>query len=134
MADVLRVSTGHLKEVVDLTERIQSLIRQVKLQQGLCALFVTHTTAALATGEIGEGTDQDFLDVVEQIIPSIRFRHAHDPSHAWSHMAASLLGPSLTLPVRDGRLVLGTWQSVMLIELDGPRERTVYVTLVPSSA
>ena len=76
MADVLRVSTRHLKEVVDLTERIQSLIRQVKLQQGLCALFVTHTTAALATGEIGEGTDQDFLDVVEQIIPSIRFRCA----------------------------------------------------------
>ena len=132
MADVLRVSTGHLKEVVDLTERIQSLIRQVKLQQGLCALFVTHTTAALATGEIGEGTDQDFLDVVEQIIPSIRFRHAHDPSHAWSHMAASLLGPSLTLPVTDGQLTLGTWQSVMLVELDGPRKRTVHVTLLPT--
>jgi len=80
--------------------------------------------------EIGEGTEQDLLDVVEQIIPSIRFRHAHDPSHAWSHMAASLLGPALTLPVTDGRLALGTWQSVLLVELDGPRERTVYVTLL----
>jgi len=131
MADVLRVSTGHLKEVVDLTERIGSLIRQAKMREGVCTLFVTHTTAALTTGEIGEGTEQDFLDVVEQSIPSIRFRHAHDPSHAWSHMAASLLGPSLSLPVSDGRLVLGTWQSVMLVELDGPRERTVHVTLLP---
>lgn len=132
MADVLRVSTGSLKEVVDLTDRIQSLIRRAKMREGVCTLFIAHTTAALTTGEIGEGTEQDLLEVVERIIPAIRFRHAHDPSHAWSHMAASLLGPSLTIPVTDGLLALGTWQSVMLIELDGPRERTVSVTLLPA--
>jgi secondary thiamine-phosphate synthase enzyme len=132
MAEVLRVTTEHLKEVVDLTERVQSLIRDAKMRGGLCSLFVTHTTAALTTGEIGEGTGEDLLDVVEQIIPSIRFRHAHDPSHAWSHMAASVLGPSLSVPVIDGRLTLGTWQSVLLVELDGPRERSVYVTLLPT--
>ena len=132
MAEVLRVTTGKLKEIVDLTERVQSLIRRAKMREGLCSLFVTHTTAALTTGEIGEGTEQDLLDVVEQIIPSIRFRHAHDPSHAWSHMAASMLGPSLSVPVADGQLALGTWQSVLLVELDGPRERTLYVTLLPT--
>lgn len=132
MAEVLRVSTGSLKEVVDLTERVQSLIRRANMRDGLCALFVTHTTAAVTTGEIGEGTEEDLLDIVERIIPSIRFRHAHDPSHAWSHMAASILGPSLTLPVEDGRVMLGTWQSVLLVELDGPRERTVYITLLPA--
>jgi secondary thiamine-phosphate synthase enzyme len=132
MVDVLRVSTGSLKEVVDLTDRIQSLIRRAKMREGVCTLFIAHTTAALTTGEIGEGTEQDLLEVVERIIPAIRFRHAHDPSHAWSHMAASLLGPSLTIPVTDGRLTLGTWQSVMLIELDGPRERTISVTLLPA--
>jgi len=132
MAEVLHVNTTCLKEIVDLTERIQSLIRRAKMREGLCALFATHTTAALTTGEIGEGTEQDLLEVAEQIIPSIRFRHAHDPSHAWSHMAASILGPSLTLPIVDGHLALGTWQSVMLVELDGPRERTVYVTLLPT--
>jgi secondary thiamine-phosphate synthase enzyme len=131
MADVLRVSTGSLKEVVDLTDRIQSLIRRANMREGLCTLFIAHTTAALTTGEIGEGTEEDLLEVVERIIPSIRFRHAHDPTHAWSHMAASLLGPSLTIPVTDGQLALGTWQSVMLVELDGPRERTVSVTLLP---
>lgn len=132
MAEVLRISTGSRKEVVDLTDRIESLIRQAKVQEGLCSLFVTHTTAALTTGEIGEGTEKDLLQVVEQMIPPIRFRHAHDPSHAWSHMASSILGPSLSIPISAGKLVLGTWQSVMLVELDGPRERTIHVTLLGS--
>ena len=131
MADVLRISTTAAKEVVDLTERLEAVIRKAKLQEGLCTLFVTHTTAALTTGEIGEGTEQDFLQVVEKMIPRIQFQHAHNPSHAWSHMASSILGPSLTVPVTGGKLVLGTWQSVMLVELDGPRERMVHVTLIP---
>jgi secondary thiamine-phosphate synthase enzyme len=86
----------------------------------------------LTTGEIGEGTEEDFLQVVAQMIPRIAFRHAHNPPHAWSHMASSILGPSLAIPVSAGRLVLGTWQSVMLVELDGPRQRDVHVTLIPS--
>ena len=132
MGEVLRISTGTLKEVVDLTDRLQSLICKARMQEGICSIFVTHTTAALTTGEIGEGTEKDLLEVVEQMVPSIRFRHAHDPSHAWSHMASSVLGPSLTIPVSAGKLVLGTWQSVMLVELDGPRERTIHVTLLTS--
>ncbi|MBA3754086.1 MAG: YjbQ family protein [Nitrospira sp.] len=131
MTHVLHLSTTELKQTVDLTDQVQAVIRQAKMKEGLCSIFVTHTTAAVTTGEIGEGTEQDFLEVVEQMIPRIQFRHAHDPSHAWSHMASSILGPSLTLPVSAGKLVLGTWQSVMLVELDGPRERDVHVTLVP---
>ncbi len=132
MSEVLRIATKHPKEVVDLTEQIQSVLRRTKLQDGLCSVFVTHTTCAITTGEIGEGTEQDFLQIAELIIPRIDFRHAHDPSHAWSHMAASMIGPSLTIPVSGGELALGTWQSVMLVELDGPRERHVHVTIVPS--
>ena len=132
MAEVLCVRTTDRKQVVDLTDRIEAMIHKAKMQQGLCSLFVTHTTAALTTGEIGEGTEDDFLQVVEQMMPRVHFRHAHDPSHAWSHMASSILGPSLTIPVSASKLVLGTWQSVMLVELDGPRERNLHVTLVPS--
>jgi secondary thiamine-phosphate synthase enzyme len=132
MAEVLRITTGSAKEVVDLTDHLQSLIRRAKIQEGLCSIFVTHTTAGVTTGEIGEGTEKDLLEVVEKMVPPIRFRHAHDPSHAWSHMASSILGPSLSIPVSGGKLVLGTWQSVMLVELDGPRERTIHVTLLTS--
>lgn len=130
MSHVLHISTIALKQIVDLSDEVQGLIREANLKQGLCFIFVTHTTAAVTTGEIGEGTEQDFLQIVEEMIPRIQFRHAHDPSHAWSHMASSILGPSLTIPVTAGKLVLGTWQSVMLVELDGPRERDVHVTLV----
>ena len=72
------------------------------------------------------------MEVMEKVIPPIRFRHGHDPSHAWSHMASSLLGPSLTIPIARGQLVLGTWQSVLLIELDGPRHRDVHLRLIPA--
>ena len=132
MSQQLQVNTTELKQIVDVTDQVQGVIRQAKLKEGLCMVFVTHTTAAITTGEIGEGTEQDFLQIVEQMIPRIQFRHAHHPSHAWSHMASSILGPSLTIPVSGGKLVLGTWQSVMLVELDGPRERNVYITLVSS--
>jgi len=132
MAEVLRIKTSAPKEVVDLTDRLEAIVRKAKLQDGVCVLFVTHTTAAVTTGEIGEGTEQDLLQVVEKMIPRIQFQHAHNPAHAWSHMASSILGPSLTVPVSGGKLVLGTWQSVMLVELDGPRERTVHVTLLPA--
>ncbi|GKS57973.1 hypothetical protein YTPLAS18_15000 [Nitrospira sp.] len=133
MDDVIRIETGGKKAVVDLTGHIESVLKKFKVHSGLCAVFVKHTTAALTSGEIGEGTEKDFLDIVEKLIPRIQFRHAHDPSHAWSHMAASLIGPSVTIPVSEGSLVLGTWQAIMLVELDGPRERQVHVSVVPGS-
>ena len=132
MAHLLRIETKRAKEAVDLTDRVNEVIASARMQEGLCVLFVAHTTAALTTGEVGEGTEDDLLEVVEQIIPRIRFRHAHDPSHAWSHMASSLLGPSLALPVSAGRVTLGTWQSVLFIELDGPRRRDIHMQLMPA--
>ncbi len=96
MAEALRFSTRCRKEVVDVTARVNTVIKQARVQEGLCSLFLTHTTAALTTGEVGEGTEDDLLEVVEKVIPRINFQHAHNPSHAWSHMASSILGPSLS--------------------------------------
>lgn len=131
--ETFQVKTTTLKEIVDLTPKLNRIIKEKDLQNGLCHVFLPHTTAALTTGEIGEGTEKDLLEVAEKIIPQIRFRHAHDPSHAWSHMASSLIGASLTLPVMDGELRVGTWQSVLLVELDGPRERQLVVGLAPTA-
>jgi secondary thiamine-phosphate synthase enzyme len=125
----LQLKTKRLKDIVDLTPTLNRIIQSKDFQNGLCHVFLPHTTAALTTGEIGEGTEEDLIEVAEKIIPQIRFRHAHDPSHAWSHMAASLIGATLTLPVMNGELKLGTWQSVLLVELDGPRERQLVVGL-----
>jgi secondary thiamine-phosphate synthase enzyme len=127
--DTLRVETKGRKHIVDITAKLHGMIRGKNFTDGMCHVFLPHTTAALIIGEVGEGTDDDFLQVAEEIIPKIRFRHAHNPSHAWSHMAASLIGASLSLPVVNGELSLGTWQSVWLVELDGPRERHIMVGL-----
>lgn len=130
---ILSVRTDRPKQAVDVTRRVEEFIRQRDFREGVCILFVAHTTACLTTGEVGEGTDADLLEVAERVIPSLRFRHAHDPSHAWSHMAASLIGPSLSLPIHEGKLALGTWQSVLLLELGGPREREISVSLLPAT-
>lgn len=126
------VRTSKRKQVVDLTERVNEIIAQSGIKGGLCHLSVLHTTCCLTTGEVGEGTDEDLLEVAEKMVPQINFRHAHNPSHAWSHITSSIIGPSLSLPVEEGRLALGVWQSPLLLELDGPKERRVTVILIPS--
>jgi secondary thiamine-phosphate synthase enzyme len=70
------------------------------------------------------------METLEKMIPAIRFRHAHDPSHAPDHMISSIVGASLLLPVRGGELVLGTWQRILFVECNGPRNRQVAITVL----
>jgi len=121
----LKIKTHDSHQVIDITGKINQHLQQGNIQNGVCHLFIQHTTAALTVGEVGEGTEDDLLDVLKAMIPKISFRHAHDPAHAPSHMIASILGPSLTVPISGGKLSVGTWQSILLVELDGPRERKI---------
>jgi secondary thiamine-phosphate synthase enzyme len=125
----ITISTRQDKQVLDITDRIQDYVSRSGIDAGLCNVFVAHTTAGLTTGESIEGTDEDLMEVLERIIPRIKFRHAHDPSHAPDHMIASIVGASLTIPINSGKLQLGTWQRVLLVECNGPRERKVVVTV-----
>ncbi|HJQ26272.1 MAG TPA: secondary thiamine-phosphate synthase enzyme YjbQ [Blastocatellia bacterium] len=126
----ITISTRRDKQVIDITNRVQQFLSESGARDGLCNVFVTHTTACVTTGEAIEGTDEDLMEVLEKMIPAIRFRHAHDPSHAPDHMISSILGASLTVPVRNGELVLGTWQRVLFVECNGPRSREVVITFV----
>lgn len=127
-SDTLTVKTRKKREVVDITNEVQKAIGK-SVKDGLCHVFVMHTTAALATADLDAGgTDLDYLDALEKIVPKLKYRHPHDPTHMPDHILSTLIGTSLTLPVHDGKLVLGTWQRVVLFEFDGPRERTVVVT------
>ena len=120
------------KQVIDITDNVERAVASLGKKEGLCNVFVLHTTAGITTGEAIEGTDEDLMETLERIIPEIRFRHAHDPSHAPDHMISSILGPSVTVPIHNGKLILGTWQRVLLVECNGPRERDVAVTVVPA--
>ena len=131
MLETLSISSKSQKEVINLTDQINLLIKKHKIREGVLTATVLHTTCCLTTGEVGEGTDQDLLEVAQKMIPDISFRHAHNPSHAPSHMTSSIIGPSLSLLIENGELALGTWQSVLLLELDGPRQRNIKVAFIP---
>ena len=126
----ITISTRRNKEVIDITDRVREFVSQAGAESGLCNVFVKHTTAGLTTGESNEGTDEDLMEVLERIIPKIKFRHHHDPSHAPDHMISSIVGSSVTIPIGKGKLQLGTWQSVLLVESNGPRDRSVVVTVL----
>jgi secondary thiamine-phosphate synthase enzyme len=121
------VRTDNNRQVVDITDDVQKLITA---DASSCMVFVAHTTAAITTADLDPGTDLDLLDAVWEMIPKLKYRHPHDPSHVPAHLASSIIGPSVNLPIHKGKLVLGTWQRVILVELDGPRERRLRVTSV----
>ena len=121
----LKVTTSRKRAVIDITDQLQSQLRQNHATSGVCHLLVLHTTAALTTADLDPGTDLDMLDAFEAIMPKLRYRHPHDPSHVPDHILSALIGTSVSLIVEAGSLVLGTWQRVVLIELDGPRTREI---------
>src|SRR6267142_2232219 len=121
------VNTRKKDQVIDLTETVEDLLRKEPKAEGLCSLFVAHTTCALTTADLDPGTDLDLLDALRQLLPKLSYRHPHNPAHTPDHILSSLLGPSLVIPYMRHQLLLGTWQRVILVELDGPRQRQLHL-------
>jgi secondary thiamine-phosphate synthase enzyme len=126
----LSIQTRSKREVLDITDTVEAILEKNHAQgTGICNLFILHTTAALTTADLDPGTDLDMLDAFEAMIPKLRYRHPHNPAHVPDHILSSLIGPAVALPFEHGKILLGTWQRIVLIELDGPREREVVVTV-----
>lgn len=121
----LIVKTSKDHQVLDITDSIQDVVGR---GQTAVSIFATHTTCAVTTADLDPGTDLDLLDAVWEMIPKLQYRHPHNPQHVPAHLASSVIGPGVIVPVKDGKLVLGTWQRVVLVELDGPRERRLILT------
>ena len=128
--EIVIVKTKKHKEVIDITEKINDFLKKQSKDSGLIFLFALHTTCALTTADLDPGTDLDMLDAFENMIPKSNYRHPHDPSHVGDHIMSSIIGTSLTLPFENKNLVLGTWQRVVLVEFDGPRERKVSIKVI----
>jgi len=125
------IPTQKKKQVVDITDLVNERVGQMKPSfRGLCNVFVKHTTACITTADLDPGTDLDMLDAFEAMIPKLNYRHPHNPEHVGDHIMSSIIGSSVTIPVENSELVLGQWQRVVLIELDGPREREVVINLI----
>jgi secondary thiamine-phosphate synthase enzyme len=122
------IHTAKERQIIDITLEVQKRVPRHKLTEGICNLFLLHTTAALVTADLDPGTQDDFLDAFEALIPKLQYRHRHNPGHVKDHIMATILGPSLTIPIEQGNLMLGAWQKIVLVELGGPRERNIVVS------
>ncbi len=126
----LRIRTTQKRELVDVTAAVQSVVSRSGVPEGLCHVYVAHATAAVIVNENDDpNVCVDLLDALDRLVPAGIWRHDRVDGNAASHIQAAVLGPSETIPVRDGKLCLGRWQAIMLAELDGPRERRLIVTL-----
>ena len=118
------------EDLVEFTEEVSEIVRESSLSEGVCVLFVRHTTAGLTVNENADpDVASDMLHALRTLVPQhgMGFRHGEQNSDA--HIKASLVGPSVTVPFADGRLLLGRWQGIFLCEFDGPRERKVVMML-----
>jgi secondary thiamine-phosphate synthase enzyme len=119
------------EDLVEFTEEVSERVRESGAREGVCVLFVRHTTAGLTVNENADpDVPRDMLHCLRTLIPQhgMGFRHGEQNSDA--HIKASLVGPSVSVPFADGRLLLGRWQGIFLCEFDGPRSREVVLSIV----
>jgi secondary thiamine-phosphate synthase enzyme len=128
----IHIATDHKRQVIDITDQVGSVLQGKGT--GIVQVFVQHTTAAITTADLDPGTDLDLLDALDGLLPTLPWRHPHNPEHAPDHLLASIIGPSVSVPCRQGELLLETWQRIILIEFDGPRERTATIQHIPAES
>jgi secondary thiamine-phosphate synthase enzyme len=135
MSETFEVETGAARECLDLTDRVRAIVKRTGAPAGLCHVMVLHSTAAVVVNEFDDpNIGKDLLTALDRAVPEhAGWLHDRIDDNAHAHIKATLLGPSELVPVRDGDLLLGTWQRIVLVELDGPRSRKVSVTLLRAS-
>src|SRR2546426_1572978 len=127
MAVTIEIQTQSPKEVVDITGRVAAAIGGAP--DGGCLLYLKHTTAALTVMTWETGVPEDIMDILQTLTPKLTYRHA-SPAHVAAHFLSALVGPSVHVPVHDGKLALGEFQRIVLMEFEGPRTRSVEVRLL----
>jgi secondary thiamine-phosphate synthase enzyme len=126
----IKVQTTSKAELIDLTPLVQAHVNKEKISNGLCVVFVPHTTAGVTINENADpDVPRDILASLERAVPfNANYRHAEGNSAA--HVKASLVGSSQLILIKNGRLLLGTWQSIFFCEFDGPRTRKILVSVI----
>jgi secondary thiamine-phosphate synthase enzyme len=131
-----RVSTKGFSDIIDITSRVEEAVRNSKIKEGICLVSSPGSTVGLTTIEYEPQLLKDFKEFLEKIIPSDKKYHHDDvwgEANGFSHLRSSLIKPFLTVPVENGKLVLGQWQNLVLVDFDNrPREREVIVKVIGS--
>ena len=132
MQQDITLSTSKNQELIDITDKINSIIKKSKINNGLCNVFAAHATAAII---INENYDHniclDLIDALNKLIPAGIWKHDRVDGNADAHIKSAIFGPSETIPIKNGKLELGRWQALIFCELDGPRNnRKIIVTII----
>lgn len=126
----LGVETRLRAQLVDITDAVQAAVAEAGVREGLCWVYVPHTTAGITVNENADpAVGADLLAQLDRLAPR-EGPYQHREGNADAHIKASLLGSSVTIPVQEGRLALGTWQGIFFAEFDGPRRRQVWVKVM----
>jgi secondary thiamine-phosphate synthase enzyme len=130
--DTIKLSTTRERELVDITLQAQQLVRRSGTLEGICTLYAHGATAALMIQENDDpNIGEDVVDCLDKLVPKGVWRHDRVDGNGASHIQAGIVGPSETIPIREGKLDLSVWQNVFFCEFDGPRRRrTVAVTIL----
>jgi len=135
LSEVFEVETRDAKQCIDLTDRVRAVVKRAGVEAGLCHVMVLHSTAAVVVNEFDDpNIGKDLLSALDRAVPDhAGWLHDRIDDNAHAHIKATLLGPSELVPIVDGDLLLGTWQRILLFELDGPRRRRISVTCLRSA-
>jgi len=126
----ISIKTVKRVELIDITDKVQTIISRSKIQDGACLLFCPHTTAGLTINENADpSVRQDIIKCLNALVPADS-GYSHAEGNSDSHIKTSLFGPSLTVFVEGGKLILGTWQGIYFCEGDGPRSREVWIKII----
>lgn len=124
------IKTNTQTQILDITIHVQKVVDESKISEGICYLFVPHTTAGITINENADpSVKSDILKELNKVIP-FKDNYTHNEGNSAAHIKASLMGFSESIMVYKGRLVLGTWQGVYFCEFDGPRTRNLYVKII----
>lgn len=125
------ISTKKQFEIIEITKSIEELISKNKIQKGIAVITTEHTTTSIRLNENEPKLLKDIEENLEKIIPEKEnYHHNGNDNNAHSHLQALLMGASESIPIKNSKLVLGTWQKILFIELDGPRERKFTVSII----
>jgi secondary thiamine-phosphate synthase enzyme len=126
----ITVQTRKRNDFVEITDKIDSIVKSKNIKSGICFIFVPHTTCGLTINENADpSVKRDIMDKFEELVPE-NDRYSHSEGNADSHIKSTITGHSLTVFIEDGILKLGTWQGIFLCEFDGPRAREVWIKII----
>lgn len=132
MIKLLKVTTKKKTELVDITKEVEDVVNTAKLRSGMCHIYIPHTTAAIIINENADpDVGKDIISALNRLIPLEDPSYCHLEGNSAGHIKSAIIGPSRSVIIEDGRLLLGRWQGIYLCEFDGPRQREVILSICP---